>query len=608
VKNIYVFDTEGDGLEATKIHVFSVGNKDGIFSTKDYDKIRSFLTDPTRTLIGHNIIRWDIPTLERILGIEVKATLIDTLAVSWYLYPLQHKHGLEYWGEVLGTKKPEIDDWHNLSYDDYKHRCESDVKINLDLWKKFWLYLRQIYESDEEVFKLLRYLTFKMKCLHLAEKNKWKVDKEFITKSLGELEAEKGPKIDKLRESMPPHPVYKKRHRPKVMYKKDGTLSAYGKDWLDFLKREKLPPDHSEEVRYVDSYTEPNPGSTDQLKNWLFSLGWEPDLYKDDVPQINKERGQGLSDSVLALAEDNPVINELSDLSILNHRIPFLQGLLGAADENSYIIAGCAGFTNTLRLRHRVLVNLPKPDKKYSEAIRGSLVCEDDEIQIGSDLSSLEDRIKQHFMYKYDPKAVDEMNEPGYDPHLKLAETAGVVTHEQVELYKSGEDKSIKPVRDIFKNGNYACQYGAWPPRIAITCKVPIEKAQEIFDAYWVINKSIKQATDAQITKTVEGQQWLKNPISGFWYFLKKEKDIFSTLVQGSASFIFDMWLAFTLEKYDTLIGQFHDEFILRGKESDKERIISVIDEAIEKTNNYLKLNRKLEIGTEVGKRYSAIH
>ena len=456
MKDIYVFDVEGDGLNATKIHVLSAGNSKGIFSTDNYDNMRKFLSDPDKTFIGHNIIQWDIPTLERILNIKIQATVIDTLAISYYLYPLQRKHGLEYWGDELGIKKPHIDDWHNLSYDDYKHRCETDVKINLALWKKFWLYLRQIYESDEAVFSFLKYLSFKMHCLHLQEKNKWKIDKQFIEKSLLELEAERGPKLEKLKEAMPPNPVYKKKQMPKNMTKKDGSWSAHAVDWFELLRQEGYPDNHIGEVRYIASYEEPNPGSNKQKKDWLFSLGWEPDLFKDGVPQINKERGQGLTDSVLELAEKEPAINELQDLSILDHRIPFLEGLLEAADENGFVYAGSAGFTNTLRLKHRILVNLPKGDKKYAEAIRGGLVCEADEILIGSDLSSLEDRIKQHFMYKFDPLIVDEMDEPGYDPHLKLAQTAGVVTLEQVNAYKSGEDKSIKPVRDIFKNGNYA--------------------------------------------------------------------------------------------------------------------------------------------------------
>ena len=56
--------------------------------------MRSFF-DETDILVGHNIIRFDIPVVERLLGIKVKAQLVDTLALSWYLFPNRKIHKLE---------------------------------------------------------------------------------------------------------------------------------------------------------------------------------------------------------------------------------------------------------------------------------------------------------------------------------------------------------------------------------------------------------------------------------------------------------------------------------------------------------------------------------
>ncbi len=71
---------------------------------------------------------------------------IDTLALSWYLFPERQKHGLADWGVDLGIPKPKVDDWQNLSYEEYKHRCEEDTKINWKLWKKLERRLEEIYE------------------------------------------------------------------------------------------------------------------------------------------------------------------------------------------------------------------------------------------------------------------------------------------------------------------------------------------------------------------------------------------------------------------------------------------------------------------------------
>ena len=83
-----VFDIETDGLldELTKIHVLSWSNDMGeVKHTHDYDEMRYVLLN-SETLVGHNIIRFDIPAVEKLLDIKVTARLVDTLALSWYGY------------------------------------------------------------------------------------------------------------------------------------------------------------------------------------------------------------------------------------------------------------------------------------------------------------------------------------------------------------------------------------------------------------------------------------------------------------------------------------------------------------------------------------------
>ena len=83
-----VFDIETDGLlgELTKIHVlaYSYDGKE-VFHVGDYDAMREFF-ETQEVLVGHNIIRFDIPAVEKVLGIKVNAKLVDTLALSWCLH------------------------------------------------------------------------------------------------------------------------------------------------------------------------------------------------------------------------------------------------------------------------------------------------------------------------------------------------------------------------------------------------------------------------------------------------------------------------------------------------------------------------------------------
>ena len=102
-QKIWVFDVEGDSLTPTKLHCACLVNpqSDKIFSTSNYDQMRKAFTEAD-ILIGHNIQRFDTPVLERLLGIKIKAKLIDTLALSWYLFPERNRHGIESWGNDFG--------------------------------------------------------------------------------------------------------------------------------------------------------------------------------------------------------------------------------------------------------------------------------------------------------------------------------------------------------------------------------------------------------------------------------------------------------------------------------------------------------------------------
>ena len=80
-----VFDIETDGLNPTKIHVISWMDDNGVVQhTHDYVAMRILLEEAS-ILIGHNIVRYDIPAVEKILGVQISAKIVDTLALSWYL-------------------------------------------------------------------------------------------------------------------------------------------------------------------------------------------------------------------------------------------------------------------------------------------------------------------------------------------------------------------------------------------------------------------------------------------------------------------------------------------------------------------------------------------
>jgi len=615
-----VFDAEANGLHPDKFHCVSYREQNGIVSVTDYDDMKTFLSG-SEILVGHNISRWDIPNLERVLGIKISARLIDTLAISWYLQPQRLRHGLESYGDEFCVKKPYIPDWENQALEDYINRCQRDVEINSILWDRQWEILKELYGSEAEALRFLAYLEFKMDCAREQEEVRWKLDTKRAEGSLERMIVERDAKLEDLKSAMPKVPVKAIKRKPAKPFKMNGQLSVAGQDWYLFCENRDIDPVMTESYDYVKDYNEPNPGSHDQVKSWLYSLGWKPETFKFDrdkqtgdvrkIAQVAQEKakGPGLCPSVLKLIAKEPKIKVLDGLFVLKHRISVLEGFLENHEEG-WLKAEVDGFTNTLRFKHRTIVNLPGVQNPYGEDIRGCLIAPDGEELCGSDMSGLEDRLKQHFIYPYDPEYVKEMNRDDFDPHLDLATNAGAVSVQDADTYKSAEKKDvgIKNIRHTYKQGNYACQYGAGVPRLALTVGCDRSTAESIHAAYWKRNWSIKQAASDQVVKVSDGQMWLYNPISKFYYSLRAEKDKFSTLVQGSAVYCFDMWVRELRKRGLHMAGQFHDEVVSPVKKDDKERVKAIVREAINSVNKKLKLNRELDVDTQFGENYASIH
>lgn len=609
-----VFDTEGNGLTPDKFHVLSIHGSE---STNDYDKMRKFLLE-TPILVGHNICRWDIPNLERVLEIEIpkETLLVDTLALCWYLYPKEKKNGLADWGERYGIKKPEVEDWDNLTYEEYKYRCEEDVKINHRLWRDQYEYLIRIYGTEEKVKAFLRYLQFKLYCARLQEESRWLLDTTLCRDTIVKLEFLKEEKVNELRGLLPKVPIVSTRRRPKVLYKSNGEHSELGRKWFQLLDSRGLDHGSTEAVEVITGYDEPNPNSHEQIKDYLFSLGWVPRTFKEnkkgvEVPQINKSKqdGGGVCDSIKDLYEKEPRLDALDGLFVLSHRLGILHGFLQSVDKDGYVTARIHGLTNTLRFKHTEIVNLPKVDAPYGAEVRGCLKAPEGFELCGSDMSSLEDRTKQHYMWDYDPEYVKEMMTPDFDPHLDIAVFDGGITKKQSDDYKNGVyTPIIKTLRGIYKNVNYSCTYGAGPPKIAKTGGLELSKAQSLHKAYWARNWSIKEIAKNCITKVVNGQAWLFNPVSEFWYSLRNDKDKFSTLNQGTGVYCFDVWVGCVLRRRRQLTAQFHDEIVLCIKQGFREETKAFLQECIQETNDILQLNRQLDIGIEFGNCYADIH
>jgi len=643
----YVFDIEANGLNPDKIHCMAMDTPDGdvpTLSSTDYERIEYFCSvGEDEYLIGHNIIRYDIPVLERILDIKIKAKLVDTLALSWYLFPERNKHGLADWGETFGIPKPVVREWEwripvdfhcyaDGGFEEAKekhaklmlHRCKEDVKINTMLWEKQKAYLTELYGVDG-YWHLIEYLSFKMHCAMLQEQNKWKLDEDKAYDLLSELTERHQEALESLQGVMPKVQKFKKVKRPAKSFKEDKTLSKHGEKWLAICQEYGFDFKSVEVYQIPSHFDEPKATSPQQIKDWLFDLGWSPMTFKyvedgeDErgyskkraIPQVKK--GDDLCPSVLKLVRLHPELKYLENLGVLGHRKGLVTGLLKAVDGQGYVIAGIQGLTNTLRFKHAVCVNLPSSRMPYGEAIRELLTGSNGLELCGSDMSSLEDRTKQHYMMPHDPDYVAEMNKDGFDPHLDIAVEAGFLTEAQSTAYKNGDftkdsKERLAEQRHKGKTTNYASTYGAGAKTIADGAECSLAEGKALHQAYWDRNWSLKDIAKDQTTKTTNGILWLLNPVSKIWHVLRAEKDIFSTLNQSTGTYCFDLWVKEVLKKDVKLVGQFHDEIVFRSPTKYRKRVTEYLKECVGTVNDTLELNRDLDVDVDFGLNYSNIH
>lgn len=108
------------------------------------------------------------------------------------------------------------------------------------------------------------------------------------------------------------------------------------------------------------------------------------------------------------------------------------------------------------------------------------------------------------------------------------------------------------------------CQYGAGVKTVARTAKVSEKVAKKLHSGYHKLNWSIEKIASMMTVKQTSFGSWQLNPINKMWYSLRSEKDRFSTCIQGTGSYVLDLWLyhAEKLAKQRgldyVLLGQFH--------------------------------------------------
>lgn len=164
-----IFDLETDGLynNVSTIHCVAIKDLDNgetyVFNDEGSQAPISraiTMLEEADTIIGHNIINYDVPVIQKFYGWFQPPRCLDTLVLSRLFHPdilkidqkrnlprmplqLYGRHSLEAYGYRLGEYKGEFakqTDWKDWSQDMEDYMVQ-DVQVTTKLWKHFHKYL-----------------------------------------------------------------------------------------------------------------------------------------------------------------------------------------------------------------------------------------------------------------------------------------------------------------------------------------------------------------------------------------------------------------------------------------------------------------------------------
>ena len=544
--------------------------------------------------------------------------------------------------------------------------CERDAYIGkltfIDLIRE-WKNLYKSWDNRDwpAYFKAGQKAFYLMSCQELTG---WKFDVEAgqklqvrIEGMMEELRADVEPQL-------PPRPLKKTEEAfykmPAKPFKKDGSYSSH---WEKFVEKhngteveaglwEFYGKTYSVEGGKILDVTLPmEMANQDQMKDWFLSMGWKPTLFnfKRDAngkperdPKTRqlilttpKLQEQGKLCPNLEAMEGDLVKKVVKWLSLRN-RLSVLTGWLEnpRLKYDGRIGAGRTGIAATHRQKHKVVVNVPKADPKVllGYEFRELWIAEDGYLIAAGDAAALEGRVQGHYAYKYDGGTTAEELLKG-DVHSKNANAFYGSIHEEVaKLYASPdfdkEDPRWKPYRSKSKNGFYAILYGAAGPKVASTLGIPESKGQAALEAFWEANPGtaeLKKNLELYWEKT--GQKKYLPGIDGRILLTRKKSALLNTIFQSCggiamdyACCFLDSWLGglhwdelrrpyYKYKGYIVRrIGYFHDEVEFECSEAVAGEVAGLIEKAISKAGQFLKIKVPLEGEGKVGKNWKEVH
>ena len=445
-----VFDIETDDIKATKIWCIVTIDEDNNTKTFDPDQIEEGIEylKQADTLIGHNILGFDIPVIKNLYNVDLyDKNIIDTLVISRLINPNKEKgHSLQNWGFILGQNKGTPPEDFTIYSKDMLDYCVLDVELN----KKLYHHLQQHVKGFSQECVELEHSVFKI--IAQQRKDGFSFDMQKAMSLLSKLVSRRKEVEDEVHETFKPKWVDVKEVWPRL--KKDGTLSKQGlteEEYVGLLKKfrdEPMPLDYKFIRKQLVEF---NLGSRKQIGEYLIDFGWKPERFTPTGQPIVDE---GTLKKITHIHEANLIAEYL----LLQKRIAQIQSWIDAVEEDGrvhgYVISNGA-ITGRMTHNNPNMAQVPSIHNVYGTECRECWTVEEGNRLVGIDASQLELRLLAHYMA--DKEYINEILHG--DIHTANQKLAGLESRDQAKtfiyalIYGAGDEKIGKIIGGSRKEG-----------------------------------------------------------------------------------------------------------------------------------------------------------
>lgn len=613
------FDIETNGMEdfvtfddLEVIHCLSIydGRKEQMI-TFEGDGIPEGLRmlNQADTIIGHNVIKFDIPAIQKLYTWSPQSAILDTLVTARAVHPdlrladmsrknfpkeLWGSHSLKAWGQRLGGLfKLEFDEQNFDHYsEEMRKYCERDVLVTCAIGQ----YLRG-KEPDSRMMGIEHQFA---RIIRSQEMVGFRFDEKKADQLIIELTTKRAELLDELQRTF--EPVVEEMKTPsgwqvqiddeihsaptkaslKTLLKKLGHVQALANKATKLENKTKSIPF--------------NPGSRDQIADRLKKLGWTPEHFTPD--------GKPKIDEAVLKSVKHPSAQLLLHYLTVQKRLGML-----AEGDNAWVkrvrhgrIHGVVNTNGTVtgRCCHNTpnIAQVPAVRAPYGKQCRELFTAGEGYDLVGVDASGLELRMLAHYLALFDGGQYTKQLLEG-DIHSINQKAAGLETRDQAKTFI------------------YAFLYGAGDGKIGDIVggtAMDGKKLKARFLASLPALNKLKKAVEEKVRRShfLTGIDGRKLPI-------RSEHSALNFLLQSAGAVVMKKALILLHHELTTntqwalgreyaFVANIHDEFQAEVVPKHSETYGKIAVHAIKKAGKELKMNCPLDGEYKIGRTWADTH